>query len=169
MAIVIVNLHFSFDNCLALAGSPGGCAIPDPPLTPLRPLWSGCGGSLTPPRPPPQNFRCDLCMHVCIHLHVRMYAFMYVCMHISMHLHVRKPYCIHTHACKVSKTFILSISGPLDLLESIPRAISDRMVQVPLNLVTSRVTLGQNKVPRTFSTVFGGTVLGKKNFPCFSF
>ena len=62
----------------------------------------------------------------------------------------------------VSKTFILSSSGPLDLLETIPRAISDRMVQVPLNLVSSRAILGRNKVPRALSTVFvvnggGGT------------
>ena len=54
-----------------------------------------------------------------------------------------------------SKTLILSISGPWDLLETIPRAISDRMVQVPSDLVSSRVSLGQNKVPRALSTVFG--------------
>ena len=52
----------------------------------------------------------------------------------------------------VSKTFILSISGPWDLLETIPRAISDRMVRVPSDFVSSRAILGQNKVPRALST-----------------
>ena len=51
----------------------------------------------------------------------------------------------------VSKAFILSISGPWDLLETIPLAISDRMVQVPLNLVNSRAILGRNKFPRALS------------------
>ena len=51
-----------------------------------------------------------------------------------------------------SKTLILSISGPWDLLETIPRAISDRMVPVPSDFVSSRAVLGQNKVPRALST-----------------
>ena len=54
----------------------------------------------------------------------------------------------------VLKTRILSISGPWDLLQSIPRAISDRMVRVSFILVASRATLGQNKVPRAISTFF---------------
>ena len=52
----------------------------------------------------------------------------------------------------VSKTVILSTFGPWDLLESIPRAISDRMVRVPSDFVSSRAILGQDKVPRAFST-----------------
>ena len=52
----------------------------------------------------------------------------------------------------VSKTFILSISGPWDLLETIPRAISDRMVRVPSDFVSSRAILNQNKLPRALST-----------------
>ena len=53
---------------------------------------------------------------------------------------------------KMSKIFILSISGPRDLLETIPRAISDRMVRVPSDFVSSRAILGKNKVPRALST-----------------
>ena len=52
----------------------------------------------------------------------------------------------------MSKTLIWSISGPWDLLETIPRAISDRMVRVPFDFVSSRAILGQNKVPRALST-----------------
>ena len=55
------------------------------------------------------------------------------------------------HVVLSSKTLILSISGPRDLLETIPRAISDRMVRVPSDFVSSRAILGQNKVPRTLS------------------
>ena len=41
-----------------------------------------------------------------------------------------------------SKTFILSVSGPRDLLETIPRATSDRMVRIPFNFMSSRLGLG---------------------------
>ena len=48
---------------------------------------------------------------------------------------------------KIEKRIILSISGPWDLLQSIPRAISDRMVQVPFIFMSSRVILGRSKAP----------------------
>ena len=54
---------------------------------------------------------------------------------------------------KIEKTFILSISGPWDLLETIPRAISDRMVRVSFIFVSSRAVSDQNKFPRALSTV----------------
>ena len=53
-----------------------------------------------------------------------------------------------------SKTLILSIFGPRNLLGTIPRTISDRMVRVSSIFVGSRAVSGQNKVPRALSTVF---------------
>ena len=41
------------------------------------------------------------------------------------------------HVFWSSKTLILSISGPRNLLETIPRATSDRMVSVPFDFVSS--------------------------------
>ena len=51
-----------------------------------------------------------------------------------------------------SKTFILSTSGPRDLLQSVPRAISDRMVRVPSDFMSCRAILGRKKAPRALST-----------------
>ena len=60
-----------------------------------------------------------------------------------------------------SKTLILSISGPRDLLETIPRAISDRMVSVPSDFVKQLF----------FFVFWGGLVcyfFGLVFFSCFS-
>ena len=53
---------------------------------------------------------------------------------------------------KIEKGSILSISGAWDLSKRIPRAISDRMALVASIFIGSRAILGQNKVPRAFSS-----------------
>ena len=64
----------------------------------------------------------------------------------------------------MSKTLILSISGPRDLLETIPRAISDRMVRVSFILVASRATLGQSKVPESSWAEIGHQMKTRLNY-----
>ena len=91
-------------------------------------------------RPGVRSHRCPGCTHGCL-------------LHPRFEVPWRGPAKPFRLQKKLKKTIILFISGPRDLLETIPRAISDRMVRVSFILVASRATLGQNKVPRTLSTV----------------
>ena len=107
VAILIFNLHFSFDNCLALAGSPAAFTLLDPCSTSPRPLLDRYSTPAAEFQMRFSNACTHLHMHVCIY--VCMYSHMYAsaCMcvirtnaHICMHVYVY----VCMHANYVPKT-----------------------------------------------------------------